>query len=157
MSRRRVAKKRELMPDPKYGHKVVTQLVHFLMISGKIVIAEKIAYGAISRLAEKLDKDPIESFEKAVDNIRPLIEVRSRRVGGATYQVPMEVRAERSLALAIRWLIAAAKSRKDEKMMLNKLFLELLDAYHLKGAAFKKKENTHKMAEANKAFAHYRW
>lgn len=157
MSRRRAAKKKELMPDPKYGHKVVTQFINCLMFSGKKEVAEKITYSAISDLSEKLGKEPVEIFEGALSNVKPLIEVKSRRVGGATYQVPMEIRPERSLALAIRWIIKSARLRKDHKDMSSRLFAELLDAYGSKGAAFKKKEDTHKMAEANKAFSHYRW
>lgn len=157
MSRRRAAKKKELMPDPKYGHKVITKFINCLMVSGKRDIAEKITYTAISDLSEKLGKEPVEIFEEALGNVKPFIEVKSRRVGGATYQVPMEIRPERSLALAIRWIINSARARKDHKTMSSRLFYELLDAHGSKGAAFKKKEDTHKMAEANKAFSHYRW
>lgn len=157
MSRRRAAKKRELLPDAKYGHVVVAQLINRVMLDGKKSVAEKIVYVAINTLAEKLKVDPVEAFEKAVANVRPLAEVRSRRVGGATYQIPVEVYPERAQALALRWIILGAKARKVEKDMANRVAGELLDAYNGRGEAVKKRENSHRMAEANKPFSHYKW
>ncbi|WPX96786.1 30S ribosomal protein S7 [Candidatus Bandiella euplotis] len=157
MSRRRAAVKKDVTPDAQYGSIVVAKLINCTMVDGKKSRAEHIVYRAIDGLAKKIDKDPVESFEEVLENVKPLVEVKSRRVGGATYQVPVEVKSGRSLALALKWLINAAKSRKGEKTMVSRLSAELLDAHNKKGAAYKKKEDTHKMAEANKAFSHYRW
>ncbi len=156
MSRRHRAEKREILPDPKYGDVVVSKFVNNLMIDGKKSVAERIVYGAFDLIEQRAKTDPVAVFHEALDNVRPALEVRSRRVGGATYQVPMEVRPDRAQALAIRWLIAAARNR-NEKTMRDRLAGELLDAANNRGAAVKKREDTHKMAEANKAFAHYRW
>ncbi len=158
MARRRSAEKRELLPDPKYGEKLVTQIVNCFMIDGKRSAAEKIVYGALTK-AEKVGKGigtATEIMMKAVENVGPHLEVRSRRVGGATYQVPTEVRTARRIALSIRWIKTAARKR-GEKTMEDRLSGELLDAANNRGAAVKKREDTHKMAEANRAFAHYRW
>lgn len=156
MPRRRVIQQREVMPDPKYGSLQVTKFVNMLMVSGKKSVAEHIIYGALGKLAERASGEPLDLLEKALDNVRPLVEVKSRRVGGATYQVPVEVRAKRRDSLAMRWLIDAARKR-SEKSMDMRLAGELTDAVDAKGGAVKKKEDTHRMAEANKAFAHYRW
>lgn len=156
MSRRRAAEKRQVLPDPKYRDIVVTKFINSVMIEGKKPIAEKIVYDAFDVLAKKTGQDPVKAFHEALDNVKPSVEVRSRRVGGATYQVPMEVRAERSQALAIRWLIATARKR-SEKTMEARLSAEFLEAMNNRGSAVKKREDTHKMAEANKAFSHYRW
>ena len=156
MSRRRAAEKREILPDAKYGNVVLGKFMNSLMYSGKKSTAEKIVYGALDIIEEKKKTDPVKFFQEALDNVRPDIEVRSRRVGGATYQVPVEVKAKRSQALALRWLIDASRKRKD-KNMSDKIFNEIYDAYQNKGSAIKKKEDTHKMAESNKAFAHFRW
>ena len=156
MSRRRAADKREFNPDPKYGDVVLTKLMNGLMLDGKKSIAEKIVYGAFDEIERKSKQDPIKVFQEALDNVKPQIEVRSRRVGGATYQVPMEVRNERAQALAIRWIIETSRNRA-ENSMTGRLSAELLDAAENRGAAVKKREDTHRMAEANKAFAHYRW
>ena len=156
MSRRHAAEKREILPDAKYGDRVLTKFMNNLMIDGKKSIAERIVYSAFDRVEERLKKAPVEVFHEALDNIKPSVEVRSRRVGGATYQVPVEVRPERREALAIRWLISAAKSR-NENTMEERLAGELSDAVNGRGAAVKKREDTHKMADANKAFSHYRW
>lgn len=158
MSRRHRAVKREILPDPKFGDVVVTRFMNVLMYDGKKSIAERIVYGALDSVVRqsKEEKDPVTLFHAALDNVKPTVEVRSRRVGGATYQVPVEVRAERRQALAIRWLIAAARNR-GENTMQDRLSNEFLDAIHNRGAAVKKREDTHKMAEANKAFSHYRW
>jgi len=144
------------LPDPKYHSKLVSKFIHGVMWEGKKSIAEGIFYDALETMARKTNEDPLKLFEKAVDNVKPVLEVRSRRVGGSTYQVPVEIRAERRQALAIRWLISYARAR-GEKSMKEKLAGELLDAASNKGSAVKKREDTHKMAEANKAFAHYRW
>ncbi len=145
------------MPDPKYGDKLVTRFVNSLMVAGKKSTAESILYGALDILEERSKgENPVEIFRKAVENAKPAVEVKSRRVGGSTYQVPVEVRAERRVALSVRWLIQAARSR-GERTMMEKLANELLDAANIRGAAIKKKEETHRMADANKAFAHYRW
>ena len=155
--RRRRAPKREVMPDPIYNSKVVTKFINKVMWDGKKTLAEKIVYGAIERLNNKEeDTKGIDIFFKAIENVKPLLEVRSRRVGGATYQVPMEVRPERQQTLSIRWIVDAARNR-NERTMIERLANELWDAANERGAAFKKREDTHKMAEANKAFAHYRW
>ncbi len=156
MSRRHAAEKREILPDAKYGDMVVSKFMNNLMVDGKKSIAEGIVYSAFDRVQERLKKEPVEIFHEALENIKPTVEVRSRRVGGATYQVPVEVRVERREALAIRWLIAAAKKR-NEHTMQERLAGELADAVNNRGAAVKKREDTHKMADANKAFSHYRW
>ncbi|BBK69094.1 30S ribosomal protein S7 [Helicobacter pylori] len=144
------------MGDPVYGNKVVTKFVNKMMYDGKKSVAEKIIYKAFNKIEEKSGEKGIEVFEKALERVRPLVEVRSRRVGGATYQVPVEVRASRQQSLSIRWILEATRKR-NERMMVDRLANELMDAASDKGAAFKKKEDVHKMAEANKAFAHYRW
>jgi small subunit ribosomal protein S7 len=156
MSRRHRAEKREVLPDAKFGDRVVTKFMNNLMYAGKKSVAESIVYGAFGRVEEKLKREPVEVFHEALDNIKPSVEVRSRRVGGATYQVPVEVRPERREALAIRWLIKAARAR-NENTMEGRLAGELMDAVSSRGTAVKKREDTHKMAEANKAFSHYRW
>ncbi len=156
MARRRVAAKREILPDPKFGNRTLSKFMNVIMLDGKKSVAEKIVYGALDQVAEKSKKDALESFEKALTNIRPMVEVKSRRVGGATYQVPVEVRGERSMALAMRWLVDAARKR-SEKSMGMRLAGEILDAVENRGTAVKKREDTHRMAEANRAFAHYRW
>ncbi|MCC5976129.1 MAG: 30S ribosomal protein S7 [Rubellimicrobium sp.] len=156
MSRRHAAVKREVLPDAKYGDKVVTKFMNNLMVDGKKSVAERIVYSAFDRVETRLKKSPIEVFHECLDNIKPSVEVRSRRVGGATYQVPVEVRPERREALAIRWLIAASQKR-NEHTMEERLAGELVDAVNNRGSAVKKREDTHKMADANKAFSHYRW
>ena len=156
MSRRRRAEKREVLPDPKFGDIVISKFVNNLMYDGKKAVAEGIVYGALDRMQVRGKADPVMMFHEALNNVRPQVEVRSRRVGGATYQVPVEVRSERSQALAIRWLITAARKR-SETTMVDRLSNELLDAANQRGAAVKKREDTHRMAEANKAFSHYRW
>ena len=156
MSRRHAAEKREILPDAKFGDRVLTKFMNNLMVDGKKSVAERIVYNAFDRVQAKLKKDPIEGFHESLDNIKPSLEVRSRRVGGATYQVPVEVRPERREALAIRWLITAAKNR-NEHTMEERLAGELVDAVQGRGTAVKKREDTHKMADANKAFSHYRW
>jgi len=156
MSRRRAAVKRSVTPDPVYGDRHITKFVSCMMQHGKRAVAEKIVYDALSKAEGRAGVSAIETFRGALDNVRPGVEVRSRRVGGATYQVPMEVRDERAQALAIRWLIAAARSR-SEKTMVDRLANEMLDAMNNRGSAVKKREDTHRMAEANRAFSHYRW
>ncbi|MEM9901876.1 MAG: 30S ribosomal protein S7 [Pseudomonadota bacterium] len=156
MSRRHAAEKREVLPDAKFGDKVLTKFMNNLMYDGKKSVAESIVYGALDRVEGRLKRSPIEVFAEALDNVKPAVEVRSRRVGGATYQVPVEVRPERREALAIRWLIDAARKR-NENTMEERLAGELVDAVNSRGAAVKKREDTHKMADANKAFSHYRW
>ena len=156
MSRRHAAEKREVLPDAKYGDRVLTKFMNNLMIDGKKSAAERIVYSAMERVESKLKRSPIDAFREALDNVKPSIEVRSRRVGGATYQVPVEVRPERREALAIRWLIIAARKR-NENTMEERLAGELVDAVNSRGTAVKKREDTHKMADANKAFSHYRW
>jgi small subunit ribosomal protein S7 len=156
MSRRHAAEKREVLPDAKFGDRVLTKFMNNLMIDGKKSAAERIVYNAMERVEGKLKRAPIEVFHEALDNVKPALEVRSRRVGGATYQVPVEVRPERREALAIRWLIGAARNR-NENTMEERLAGELIDAVQSRGTAVKKREDTHKMAEANKAFSHYRW
>ena len=156
MSRRHAAEKREILPDAKYGDRVLTKFMNNLMLDGKKSVAESIVYGALTRVESKLKRAPIEAFHEALDNVKPSVEVRSRRVGGATYQVPVEVRMERREALAIRWLIIAARKR-NENTMEERLAAELADAVQNRGTAVKKREDTHKMADANKAFSHYRW
>ena len=156
MPRRRVPEKREILPDPKYHNQTLAKFMNHVMVSGKKAVAEKIVYGALDRVKERSGNDPIEVFDAALEAIAPSVEVKSRRVGGATYQVPVEVRSTRQQTLAIRWLVAAARSR-GERNMRAKLAGELLDASQNQGTAIKKKQDTHRMAEANKAFAHYRW
>ena len=156
MPRRREVPKREILPDPKFGGTQVSKFINMIMRSGKKSIAEKIMYQALNSVADRSNKDSVEMMEKALENVRPVVEVKSRRVGGATYQVPVEVRPSRRNTLAMRWLIDAAKKR-GEKTMASKLAGELLDAAESKGSAVKKREDTHKMAEANKAFSHFRW
>jgi small subunit ribosomal protein S7 len=148
--------KREVLPDPLYNSKVVTKLINNVMLDGKKGVAQKIVYGAFERIAEKTGKDALEAFEEALNNIMPVLEVKARRVGGATYQVPVEVRPDRRQTLGLRWLVLYARQR-GEKTMTDRLAAEILDAINNTGGAVKKKEDTHKMAEANKAFAHYRW
>ena len=156
MSRRRAAEKREIHPDAKFGEVILTKFINNIMYQGKKSIAEHIVYGALDKIQGKNGKNAIDLFREALDNVRPAIEVRSRRVGGATYQVPTEVRVERAQALAFRWLIGSARKR-SEKTMEDRLSSEILDASNNRGSAVKKREDTHKMAEANRAFAHYRW
>ena len=157
MSRRRKSTIREIIPDPIYGDKVLAKFIRSLMVDGKKDVAESLIYSSFKIIEKKeKNKKPIEVFRTAIDNIQPHIETRSRRVGGATYQVPVEVKSKRSQALALRWLIDASRKRKDKKMS-DKIFNEIYDAYQNKGSAIKKKEDTHKMAESNKAFAHFRW
>ena len=156
MSRRHSAEKREINPDPKFGNLVVSKFMNAVMYAGKKSVAEQIVYGALDAIESKTKQNPIGVFEQALDNVMPSIEVRSRRVGGATYQVPVEVRPERRQTLAIRWIIDAAHER-NEKTMVDKLSAELLDASNNRGNAVKKREDVHKMAEANRAFSHYRW
>ena len=156
MSRKRRAPKRIFYPDAKYGSLVLAKFINFIMYDGRKDTAEKIIYSTLNKIKEKTKNDPIKIFNEAIDNIRPNLEVRSRRVGGATYQVPVEVRTKRSQTLALRWLLEATRKRKN-KTMSDKLFNELMDASQKKGAAIKKREDTHRMAESNKAFAHYRW
>ena len=156
MSRRRRAEKREILPDPKFKDLVLSKFMNNLMLDGKKSVSEKIVYGAFDEIENKMKRSPLEVFHEALDNIKPAVEVRSRRVGGATYQVPDEVRPQRREALAIRWLIKASRDR-NEKTMRDRLASELNDAVNTRGSAVKKKEDTHKMAEANKAFSHYRW
>ncbi|MFC0283661.1 30S ribosomal protein S7 [Camelimonas abortus] len=156
MSRRHSAEKREIIPDAKYHDVVVTKFMNSIMYDGKKSVAEAIVYGAFDAIEAKTKSDPLEIFRQALDNVAPAIEVRSRRVGGATYQVPVEVRAERRQALAIRWIIQAARNRND-RTMVERLSAELLDASNNRGNAVKKREDTHRMAEANRAFSHYRW
>ncbi len=156
MSRRRRADKRVVHPDPKFGDKTLSKFMNYVMIDGKKSAAEKIVYGALDRVEEKLRRPPVDLFKEALDNVTPAIEVRSRRVGGATYQVPVEVRSDRKLALAMRWIISAARAR-NETTMVDRLSNEIMDAAQNRGAAVKKREDTHRMAEANRAFSHYRW
>ena len=156
MSRKKKATKRIFYPDAKFQSLVLSKFINFIMYDGKKAVAEKIVYNALNQIKNKTKEDPIKIFNEAVDKIRPNLEVRSRRVGGATYQVPQEVKAKRSQTLALRWLLEASRKRKN-KTMSDKLFNELMDASQRKGAAMKKREDTHKMAESNKAFAHYRW
>jgi small subunit ribosomal protein S7 len=156
MSRRHRADKREILPDPKFANVVVTKFMNSIMYEGKKSVAESIVYGALEIIEGKTKQNPIQVFQQALDNVMPSIEVRSRRVGGATYQVPVEVRTDRRQALGIRWLITAARER-NEKTMTERLSAELLDASNNRGNAVKKREDTHRMAEANRAFSHYRW
>ncbi len=156
MPRKGYIAKREVIPDPVYNSKLVTKLINNVMESGKKSVAQKIVYGAFDIVKEKTGKDPLATFDEAMNNIMPVLEVKARRVGGATYQVPIEIRADRRQALGLRWLVRYARLR-NEKTMAEKLANEIIDATNSMGGAFKKKEDTHKMAEANKAFAHYRW
>ena len=156
MPRRRVVAQRVILPDPKYKDESVAKFINTLMLNGKKSIAERVMYGALDQVARRTKKDPIAVFEEALDNVRPQVEVRSRRVGGATYQVPVEVRPVRRSALAMRWLVDAARKRGEKSMDL-RLAAELVEAAENRGTAAKKREDTHRMAEANKAFAHYRW
>ena len=156
MPRRREVPERQVIPDPKYSNKLVSKFINSIMIDGKKSVAESILYGAFNFIEDKTKEDPVKVFEKAIENVRPLIEVKSRRVGGSTYQVPTEIRPSRRTALGIRWIISHSRGR-SEKGMANKLAGELMDAANQRGASIKKKEDTHKMAEANKAFAHFRW
>jgi len=156
MPRRRVAAKREILPDPKFGNITLAKFMNHVMVSGKKSVAERIVYGALDTVEEKLKKDPVEVFEEALQNVAPMVEVKSRRVGGATYQVPVEVRASRQQALAMRWLVDYARAR-GEKSMQARLAGEIVDASQGRGASVKKREDVHRMAEANKAFSHYRF
>ena len=156
MPRRRVAAKREILPDPKFGNVTLAKFMNHVMVSGKKSVAERIVYGALDIVEERLKKSPVEVFEEALDNVAPLVEVKSRRVGGATYQVPVEVRPSRRTALAMRWLVDYARAR-GEKSMAQRLAGELIDAVQSKGGAVKKREDVHRMAEANKAFSHFRF
>ena len=156
MSRKNRAPKKKFYPDPKYGSQVLAKFINFVMYDGKKSAAEKIIYTALDQIKNKTKEDPIKIFNNAINNIRPNLEVRSRRVGGATYQVPQEVKTKRSQTLALRWLLIATRKRKN-KTMSEKLFNELMDASQRKGSAMKKREDTHRMAESNKAFAHFRW
>jgi small subunit ribosomal protein S7 len=156
MSRRHAAEKREVLPDAKYGDKILTKFTNSLMLDGKKSVAERIVYGAFDIMQEKTGQEPLTLFHEAIENVKPTVEVRSRRVGGATYQVPIEVRSSRRQALAIRWIVDIARKR-SENTMTERLSAELLDAANERGAAVKKREDTHRMAEANKAFSHYRW
>jgi small subunit ribosomal protein S7 len=156
MSRRRRAEKRTILPDAKYGDLIVSKFMNNVMLDGKKSVAERIVYGALELMEKRAGSDPVKAFHDAIENVRPHLEVRSRRVGGATYQVPMEVRSERAQALAFRWIIQMARGR-NENTMTERLSAELLDAANNRGAAVKKREDTHRMAEANRAFSHYRW
>ena len=156
MSRRHAAEKRQVIPDAKFGDQVIAKFINCLMFNGKKSIAERIVYGALDTIEKKTGQEPVKVFHEALGNVRPSVEVRSRRVGGATYQIPVEVRTDRSQALAIRWLIAVARGRSEETMT-GRLSGELMDAAGNRGAAVKKREDTHRMADANKAFSHYRW
>ncbi len=156
MSRKNRAPQRVIYEDPQYGSLILSKFINFVMYDGKKTAAEKIIYTALEKIKEKTKEDPIKIFNEAINNIRPNLEVRSRRVGGATYQVPVEVKIKRSQTLALRWLLEASRKRKN-KTMSDKLFNELMDAFQKKGSAIKKREDTHRMAESNKAFAHFRW
>ena len=156
MSRRREPQTRVILPDPKYGDETLAKFINVLMLNGKKSVAERIVYGALGQVADKSKGDPLEVFNQALDNVRPIVEVKSRRVGGATYQVPVEVRPRRRTALAMRWLVESARKR-GEKSMGQRLANEFMEAAENRGTAVKKREDTHRMAEANKAFSHYRW
>ena len=156
MPRRRVVARRQILPDPKHGSELLAKFINMLMEDGKKSVAERIMYGALDQVADKKGADPVELLEQAMENVRPMVEVKSRRVGGATYQVPIEVRPSRRNTLAMRWLIDASRKRSEKSMAL-RLAGELMDASDARGTAVKKKEDTHRMAEANKAFSHYRW
>ncbi len=156
MSRRKVVAKREILPDPKYGSEMLTKFINMVMRSGKKSVAERIIYGALDQISVKGNEDPVSVLDQALDNVRPVVEVKSRRVGGATYQVPVEVRPVRRTTLAMRWVLEAARKRSEKSMPL-RLAGELMDAAESRGSAVKKREDVHRMAEANKAFSHYRW
>ena len=157
MSRRRAAEKRQVLPDPIYNSVVLNKFINEVMVGGKKTVAQKIVYGALDIIkTNNQSDDPLDYFQKSINNVKPSVEVKSRRVGGATYQVPVEVKSKRSQALALRWLVDASRKRKDKKMS-DKIFNEIFEAYQNRGSAIKKKEDTHKMAESNKAFAHFRW
>ena len=156
MPRKAFVRKREIPPDPVYGSVLVSKFINKIMVDGKRSVAESIFYGAMDIIKEKTGEDPLKVFQRSLENVKPILEVKSRRVGGATYQVPIEVRPDRRLSLAVRWLINYSRSR-SENTMTESLAGEILDAYNNRGSSIKKKEDTHKMAEANKAFAHYRW
>ena len=156
MSRKKTQPKKKIVPDPKFNSTIIPKLINNIMYDGKRGVAAKIVYDAIEKIKTKTKDEPINIFNEAINNIKPTVEVRSRSVGGATYQVPVEVRTKRSQTLALRWLIDASRKRKDKKMS-DKIFNEIYDAYQNKGSAIKKREDTHKMAESNKAFAHFRW
>jgi small subunit ribosomal protein S7 len=156
MPRRKVVSKRPVPPDPRFGDTLVTRCVNVIMRRGKKSVAEQIMYGALDMLRERTNEDPLQVFKQAVDNVKPVLEVRSRRVGGSTYQIPVDVPPDRRIALSMRWLVGSARAR-GERGMTRRLAAELFDAYNSTGSAVKKKEDTHRMAEANKAFAHYRW
>ena len=156
MSRKKTQPKKVVIPDPIFKSTIIPKLINSIMYDGKKVVAEKIVYEAIEKIKSKTKQEPIDVFNEAINNIKPTVEVRSRRVGGATYQVPVEVKSNRAQALAIRWLVDASRKRKDQRMS-DKIFNELYDAYEKKGSAVKKREDVHKMAESNKAFAHFRW
>ncbi|HFE32425.1 MAG TPA: 30S ribosomal protein S7 [Gammaproteobacteria bacterium] len=156
MARRRVAAKRSVLPDPKFKDQTVAKFVNMLMMDGKKSVAERVVYGALDQVVDRVKGEPVELLNKALENVRPMVEVKSRRVGGATYQVPVEVRAERRITLAMRWLVDAARKR-GEKSMDRRLAGEIMDAVEGRGAAVKRREDVHRMAEANKAFSHYRW
>ena len=156
MSRRRRAEKRPINPDPKFGDQTVSKFMNYVMLDGKKSAAEKIVYGALDKIEERMKRPPVDLFHEALENVTPAVEVRSRRVGGATYQVPVDVRPDRKVALAMRWLISAARNR-NETTMVDRLSGEIIDAAQNRGTAVKKREDTHKMAEANRAFSHYRW
>lgn len=157
MPRRNAAVKKDVLPDPIYGSKLLTKLINQVMLDGKKGIAEAIVYGAFDIIKEKTKAEPMEYFNQAIENIKPVLETKGRRVGGATYQVPMEIRPERRQTLAIRWMVQLARKRNGERTMQEKLAGEILDAYNNTGASIKKRDEMHRMAEANKAFAHYRW
>ncbi len=156
MPRRRVVAKREVLPDPKFGNVTLAKFMNHVMVSGKKSVAERIVYGALDIVQDRLSKDPLEAFDEALENIAPMVEVKSRRVGGATYQVPIEVSDRRQQSLAVRWLIEYSRKR-SEHTMAERLGNEIIDAVNERGAAFKKRDETHRMAEANKAFSHFRW
>lgn len=156
MARRRVAAKRSVLPDPKFKDQTVAKFVNMLMMDGKKSVAERVVYGALDQVVDRIKGEPVELLNKALENVRPMVEVKSRRVGGATYQVPVEVRTERRIALAMRWLVDAARKR-GEKSMDRRLAGEIMDAVENRGAAVKRREDVHRMAEANRAFSHYRW
>lgn len=157
MSRKKAAEKREVLKDPKYGDLTITKLINSVMEDGKRGTAEHIVYGALDVIKEKTGEEPLTYFHKALNNIKPQVEVKSRRVGGANYQVPVEVRPDRQQSLALRWIVSNSRARKSERTMMDRLAAELIDAFNNRGGSFKKKDDTLKMAEANRAFAHYRW
>ena len=156
MSRRRAIVKRTVLPDPKFKDQMLAKFINILMLDGKKAVAERVVYGALDQVVDRVKGEPVEMLSKALENVRPMVEVKSRRVGGATYQVPVEVRADRRMALAMRWLVEAARKR-SEKSMDRRLAGEIMDAMESRGSAVKKREDVHRMAEANKAFSHYRW